>query len=282
MLGYLLKNLFTGGIQREYALASALDAAASRKLYLDLMQEVLQDRIYEDPSVYTPWFTQGYSAEARETGRDWPSRAHTMIGNRRLQNLRMLTEDVLKNGVPGDFIETGVWRGGACILMRAVLKAYGIADRRVWVADSFRGLPPPDEAQYPADKGLHLEVHDYLSVSLARVKANFAKYGLLDDQVEFLEGWFRDTLPRAPVERLAVLRLDGDLYESTIVALDALYRKLSPGGFVIIDDYNGFGIGNDSAYTACRTAVADFRAREGIQDAIRDIDGSGVFWQKTA
>ena len=142
---------------------------------------------------------------------------------------------MIQNQIPGDFIETGVWRGGACILMRAVLNAYGVKDRRVWVADSFQGVPPPDLKKYPADVDSMYHTFEDLSVSFETVQRNFKKYGLLDHQVVFLKGWFKDTLPTAPMERLAVLRLDGDLYESTMIALQSLYPKLSAGGYVIID-----------------------------------------------
>src|SRR4029453_13599942 len=117
--------------------------------------------------------------------------------------------------VPGDFMETGVWRGGACIMMRAVLKAYGIADRRVIAADSFAGFPAPS-AGVAADASFHLHAYKDFAVPLSEVKAAFSRYGLLDEQVVFLEGLFKDTLPSAPVEKLAVLRLDGDMYESTM------------------------------------------------------------------
>jgi hypothetical protein len=277
MLGFFLKKLLTGdappGQETGVGMAVA-DTDTCRSLYLDLMQACLQGRIYDDPPMAPPG-KRIFDPVAREKGRDWPSRAHTMIGNQRLGNLRFLTEQVLKDGVPGDLIETGVWRGGACIFMRAILKAYGATDRKVWVADSFQGLPPPDEEHYPADKGSDFHLFDEeLGVSVEQVKANFEKYKLLDSQVEFLEGWFKDTLPTAPIERLAILRLDGDMYESTIVALDALYHKLSPGGFAIIDDYG--------AVDACRKAVTDFRSREGIEDPIYNIDGWGACWRKTA
>ena len=275
MLGFFLKKLLAGGMPRPDQTAGIDENVdGCRSLYLDLMQACLQGRIYEDPSMHPSSFTGLFDPAAREWGRDWPSRAHTMIGNRRLNNLRVLAEHVVTQGVPGDLIETGVWRGGACIFMRAILKAYGVTDRKVWVADSFQGLPPPDAEHYPADKGLTFHIPKELAVTAEQVKANFAKYNLLDSQVEFLPGWFKDTLPTAPIERLALLRLDGDMYESTIVALDALYHKLSPGGFAIIDDYGDV--------PACRAAVTDYRSREGIQDAISDIDGIGVFWQKTA
>lgn len=96
-----------------------------------------------------------------------------MIGRKRLANVRRLTESVIGTGVEGDFIETGVWRGGACIMIRAVLDAYCIKDRTVWLADSFEGLPPPDEEKYPADKGDKFHTYADLSVSMEQVKRNF-------------------------------------------------------------------------------------------------------------
>jgi hypothetical protein len=215
-----------------------------------------------------------FNAELREYGWDWPSKAHSMIGSKRMENLRALAERAIFGGVPGDFIETGVWRGGACIFMRAILEAYGVRNRRVWLADSFAGLPPPDPVAYPADIGDIFHTYADLAVSIDEVKRNFEKYGLLDDQVMFLKGWFKDTLPDAPIGRLAILRLDGDMYESTMDALQHLYGKLSPRGFVIVDDYR--------VVDGCRQAVDDFRAARGIEDAIVEIDGVGIYWQKTA
>jgi O-methyltransferase len=214
-----------------------------------------------------------FDAQRRDRGLDWPAAAETMIGMQRLTNLQHCVEAVLTEDVPGDLIECGVWRGGACILMRAVLAAYGDETRRVWVADSFVGVPPPNKEKYIADENLRLDFHkDVLAVSEAAVKANFERYGLLDDRVCFLVGWFKDTLPIAPIDRIAVLRLDGDLYESTIQALDSLYPRLSAGGFCIIDDYH--------AISACRQAVTDYRERFNISDEITEIDGSGIFWRK--
>jgi O-methyltransferase len=208
----------------------------------------------------------------RDLGLDWPEEAETMIGMERLTSLQHCVETVLADDIPGDLIECGVWRGGACILMRAVLAAHGDKTRRVWVADSFQGLPRPDAKNYKADKGLNASVFaGILCVSETEVRANFERYGLLDDQVRFLPGWFKDTLPDAAIDRIAVLRLDGDLYESTIQALDALYPRLSPGGFCIIDDYE---------ISACRQAVTDYREKHGVTAEIVDIDGTGSLWRK--
>ena len=217
-----------------------------------------------------------FDKEARDAGRDWPADAETMIGMQRLTSLQHCIETVLQDDVPGDLVECGVWRGGASILMRAVLAAYGDEKRNVWLCDSFEGVPPPDEENYVADKiprfnlGLH-HAAPVLAVTQEQVKANFERYGLLDDQVRFIPGWFKDTLHKAPIEQISVLRLDGDHYESTIQALEPLYPKLSPGGYCIIDDYN---------LEYCRKAVADYRSQHGITAEIIDIDGYGAYWRK--
>lgn len=200
----------------------------------------------------------------------------TMMGMRRLNTLQTCIETVLQANVPGDFIETGVWRGGAVIFMRAMLKMHGETGRTVWVADSFSGLPKPDSERYPRDSGDQNWRCDHLAVSLDEVKANFARYGLLDDQVRFLPGWFRDTLPTAPIRELAILRLDGDLYESTEIALEHLYPKVVCGGYVIVDDCG--------AISGCRAAVDEYRARRRITEPmqfVRDPRQSCVYWRKT-
>ncbi len=270
------------------------EQADTRQLYLDLLKRILTRTGFENSYrliargqgwrrvIYPPirkilsWqgleLVRRYDAEIRRFGDDLPSDAETMIGMARLENLERCIVDALRRGVPGDLMETGVWRGGAAIFMRAVLKAYGACDRLVWAADSFQGLPRPDTKRYAHDASTDFWKRRPLAVSLDEVKANFARYGLLDEQVHFVVGWFRDTLPTAPVEQLAVLRLDGDMYESTTIALQALYPKLSAGGYVIIDDY---------AIPVCRQAVDDYRHEMGIADEIHRIDRMGAYWQKT-
>ena len=207
----------------------------------------------------------------RAEGRDWPLHAQTMIGLKRLRSLRACTEAVVAEDVPGDLIETGVWRGGAGILMKGVLEAYGDERRGVWLADSFKGLPPPDEERYPDDEGSWVHSVEDLAVSLEEVRENFRRYGLLDDRVRFVEGWFRDTLPGLRDRTWSLVRLDGDMYESTLDGLSNLYDGLSPGGFLIIDDL---------ALSPCRQAVEDFRHDRGIDEPIEAIDWTGGFWRK--
>jgi O-methyltransferase len=218
-------------------------------------------------------YKKPYDPELRAIGRDWPARADSMIGLARMDNIQHCIEAVIRDDVPGDLIETGVWRGGATIFMRGVLKGFSDSTRVVWAADSFEGLPPPDPARYPADAGDTFHKQGGLAVGVEQVKHNFARYGLLDDQVKFLVGWFKDTLPTAPIEQLSVMRLDGDMYESTWQAIEALYPKLSPGGFCIVDDYGDL-------VAQCQRAIHDYRDANGITEEIVDIDGFGAYWRK--
>ena len=268
------------------------DKSDSIGLYLDLMKKTLTASIYAESAwqienkgvvgnYLKQWFarkyldhkslllvnTRDYDRTQRMEGRDWPMFGYTMAGHHRLDNVQMCVEDVLKNQIPGDFIETGVWRGGTTIFMRALLKAYGVTDRKVWVADSFDGLPAPENKT----DGPDLSQVDALKVSLEDVKSNFSEFELLDDQVEFLEGWFCDTLPGAPIDKLSILRLDGDMYNSTMDALTSLFDKVSKGGYVIVDDYY--------SWDSCKAAVTDFLKERSLGPEIREIDWTGAYWQ---
>ncbi|MGI3186276.1 TylF/MycF/NovP-related O-methyltransferase [Nioella aestuarii] len=207
----------------------------------------------------------------RQGGEDWPLFGYTMVGHKRLDNIEFCLETVLADGIEGDVIETGVWRGGAMMFAKALLDLRGATDRSVWCADSFEGLPK----QYGRDLEIaddpELSGSSTLAVTQQAVEANFRRFDLLDDRVKFLKGWFSDTLPTAPVEKIAIARLDGDLYESTMDALVNLYPKVSPGGFVIIDDYG--------SWKGCRAAVDEYRDEHGIDAPIERIDDHGYFWR---
>jgi O-methyltransferase len=268
----LMKRVLTASIYDEGAwgivVAQRLELGSWRhplRLVRDFLRNLLVKTLGKRAIVLVN--KEAGDASKQEEGRSWPFFAYTMVGHRRLENVQMCVEEVLNNGVPGDLIETGAWRGGTTIFMRALLKAHGVTDRKVWVADSFEGLPAPKKK----DDGWDLSHVDYLKVSLEQVRSNFEKFGLLDEQVEFLKGWFCDTLPRAPIKQLAVLRLDGDMYGSTMDALQNLYHKVSKGGYVIVDDYY--------SWPACRRAVTEFLAERSIQPDIKAIDWTGAYWR---
>ena len=268
----LMKRVLTRSVNPERYVTLDLPYYAPTKRIFRLLLPFIQRRLsktsLEILRRYTP------RPNAREEGADWPPEAETMVGLKRLDNVQECIVDVIRRGVPGDLIETGVWRGGCSIFMKAVLTAYGDTERNVWLADSFEGLPKPDPVNYPVDAGdEHWTLHNVLAVSLETVRDNFTKYGLLDNRVKFLKGWFKDTLPTAPIAKLALMRLDGDMYESTIQVLENLYPKLSPGGYVVVDDY---------ALVGCKAAVDDFRTAQGILDPIQTVDWTGVYWQRSA
>lgn len=253
-----------------------------RKLYLDMVRKTVLGFTFKDPS-----FNQDngemrpFDDHLRKIGGDWPVLAHTLVGMGSLQNIQTLLEDIIKNKIPGDYVETGVWRGGSCIFANAVLKAWG-ENRSIYACDSFEGWPKPKEDEYPVDNDVKSDIwmNEFLSVPLEIVKENFRNYDLLTDNVKFVKGFFTDTLPNLDVEKIALLRLDGDMYVSTIVALENLYPKLSVGGYVIIDDY---GVDNlENAYRACE----DYREFHDIDDEIFIIDPSAIghessYFQKT-
>lgn len=253
-------------------------ASPAIDLYLDLLKKSLTNNIFADePHEYL---------ENRERFLDGFIRHYikgpsvSMLPLARLDSLQICIAEVLRNQVPGDLIETGVWRGGATLFMRAVLSAYGDATRQVWAADSFEGFPKPDAEKYPIEAKVHAGPFmtkgcNHLAVSLEEVKRNFAAYGMLDDRVRFLKGWFKDTLPMAPIKKLSIMRLDGDFYESTMDGLTNLYDKLSVGGYAIIDDY-----GEDS-WTYCRKAVDDFRRERRIEEPMIKVDPGCYYWQRT-
>lgn len=209
---------------------------------------------------------------ADDSLRNYTEFSYTLVGRRRLDNLQSCIEQILEDGIEGDFLEAGVWRGGCCIFMRALLAAYDCEDRTVWVCDSFQGLP---ESKRHEDMPFKMSADrlPFLAVTEAEVRENFRRFRLLDAQVKFVPGWFSHSLKKAPVERLALLRIDADLYDSTMDVLTYLYGKVSSGGWVVIDDYN--------ILPPCKDAVDTFRCENGINEPLQSIDQHAVCWQVT-
>ncbi len=235
--------------------------------YVDVLIGTLTGTLHRDAPVQDAF--SSYDEATRKLGRDWPQTALTMIGTYRLRNFADLIRAVVDAETEGDILEAGVWRGGACIMAKCLLDAMGVGDRTVWLADSFKGLPPPVDGTV-ADEGDIHHTFDILAVDRATVEDNFRRFDALDDRVKFVEGFFQDTLEDCAVEKLAILRLDGDMYDSTMVSLTHLYPKVVPGGYVIIDDY---------ILEPCRKAVTEFRQEHAIESPLIEIDGAAVYWK---
>lgn len=252
------------------------DLAALRRAYLDLLKLCLCD-LGGSTTVSVGRTEDGHvmsreleddGLRLRSAGMDWPLQGLSMVGLTRLDDLQSCVESVVRDRVEGDVIEAGTWRGGASILMRATLDALGVEDRTLWVADSFRGFPA--ESDRGGDGG-DLAVFDFLAVPLEEVRANFARFGL-ERGVEFVPGFFAETLPALTGRRWSIVRLDGDTYEATRLALHALYPGLSVGGQLIVDDYG--------ALDECREAVDEFRREQGIDEPLQHVDWTCVRWQR--
>lgn len=256
-----------------------IDGPATASLFLDLMKRSLTNTLFATEPDANEADNPRYVSQAIQHYQQGP--AVSMVPLARLDQLQNCIVDVVRNNVPGDLVETGVWRGGVTIFMRALLNVLGDPDRCVWAADSFEGLPEPDPVKYPVEykafkSAAMTKYYNHLAVSLEEVQRNFQAYGVLDDRVRFLKGWFCDTLPTAPIGKIAVLRLDGDYYESTRDALVNLYDKVSVGGYVIIDDYG------EDTWTYCRKAVDEFREERKIRSPLVRVDRPCSYWQRSA
>eukprot|EP01062_Namystynia_karyoxenos_P062996 TRINITY_DN55829_c0_g1_i1.p1 TRINITY_DN55829_c0_g1~~TRINITY_DN55829_c0_g1_i1.p1 ORF type:complete len:404 (+),score=9.29 TRINITY_DN55829_c0_g1_i1:71-1213(+) len=200
-----------------------------------------------------------YQDRVKRTG-SWPVHAISMGGVHSMRNVAKLTAKVVRDKIPGDLVETGVWRGANPIVMAKVLDFFGDREKRVWAFDSFMGLPA-DDGRFVADKGDVHHTFDALRVSEAEVRGHMARFGALD-RITTVPGFFKESIARvAPsMGPLAVLRLDGDMYASTWDVLVGLYRKVSTGGWTIIDDYGLPG---------ARAAVVDFRRCANVTGQLR-------------
>ncbi|PHM36573.1 TylF/MycF/NovP-related O-methyltransferase [Xenorhabdus innexi] len=269
-------------------------------MYLDLLGRTLTNRIYEPEKpkgtlhevesirevlcqLSDEGIDLGISAEELTDILQYTKRSrniHTYVSEEALSNIRFAVETVHRENIEGDLLDCGVLRGGTSIYMAGALK-YLSSSRKVYVADSFSGLPSPSAKdgmfinQFWHRFAKHLPLYNLdCLATIDDVKENFHRYGLLSESVVFTKGWFADTLPCLPDEaRFSVIRIDADWYSSTLDVLNNTYHKLSENGFIIIDDYHLPG---------CQNAVDEFRKLHGITAQLEVADKSaGVFfWRK--
>lgn len=171
-------------------------------------------------------------------------RPYTMTSNEGLLALGRQVRAVLADGIPGDFVECGVWRGGAAFLMADLLRQAGVRDRKVWLFDSFEGLPPPQAIDGASAIAYATSPDDPRYLDNCRAMLDEVRRGAealgLADRTELVQGWFEDSLPKARerVGPIAILRIDADWYSSVRCCLESLYDQVSDGGYVIFDDYD--------------------------------------------
>lgn len=240
----------------------------NRDAYIDLIKRSITNYAYlgGDASFEKFRCVAHYNVEQGHWKIDALARPVTLLTKSQLDLVERCVLAVEERGVPGDFLEAGVWRGGVIILMRALLNAYRIAGRKIFAADSFAGIPKNVRARNdPVDLW-----RDRWLASLDDVRGNIARFGLLDDRIAFVAGFFADSLRTLAGETFALIRLDSDSYDSVEESLVHLYPLLSKGGIIIIDDWHLVG---------CRAAVLNYRSRHGIEAEIQICEGN-AYWVK--
>lgn len=306
------------------AVAEPLADAEMRSEYLGFFRDVVLNRLYNPHS-------------GSNDGKTWPpgANAFSMAGQRRLDSFSALVATAIEDGVPGNVIETGVWRGGASFMAAKTMELMGVkaAGRRAYLADSFQGIPdqatygkgrftdPPSTANSVVEGAVPskrmskkaaataagswfgralslaadpitnlMNVIDGGAHTLAilnnnspeRVRADAVRIGLDMSRLTFVVGFFNESIPKLvkdePTVQFAVVRLDGDTFLSTYEAIDLLYPRLSPGGFLIVDDYLD--------WLTCRKAIDLYRQRHSIMEPIIAVphatgeETRGVYWRK--
>lgn len=198
----------------------------------------------------------------------------SMLSRERLENLKNQIDAIIDEKIPGSFVETGVAQGGSIIFMKKYLDRLGHS-RTIHACDSFQGLPPAGDYDYDY-KNEHASFQDHSVVTVSKVQftSNLEKMGVDAATIVTHEGWFSQTLAEI-TEPIALLRMDGDWYDSTMTTLDYLYDQVVPGGVVIIDDYGW--------WQGCKKAVHDFFLKRNIPlPYFHSSDGTEVWFIKNA
>jgi O-methyltransferase len=201
----------------------------------------------------------------------------TMTSPARIVTLIRATEYIVKNNIEGDFVECGVWKGGsvgACVL---TLNQLSENNRKIWLFDTFEGMNTPSEVDYDINGKLasdRLDVEDketswiWAKAQLDAVKNNVYSFGYPTEKIDFIKGLVEETLISNEIpEKISLLRLDTDWYESTKIELEVLYPRLVSGGVLIIDDYGH--------WNGCRKAVDEFFDSMEFSPFLNRIDYTG-------
>ncbi len=203
---------------------------------------------------------------------------YTLGGWKALDNAYNIVARIEKDNIPGVIIECGVAQGGTAAMMTLSSRLLGNKNRNFWFFDSYEGLPEPTFEDYEGSKA-----GDYVGVlvkgsclgTIEQVnELMFEKLNLPIDKIKLIKGWFQDTVPshKDKVGKIAILRLDGDWYESTKIPLNNFYSYISPGGCIIIDDY--------ATCFGSKKAVDEFIEENSIDTYLRPDYRGGAWFVK--
>jgi O-methyltransferase len=208
-------------------------------------------------------------------------RSHTMTSISRMYATYQATCHVVRNRIPGDIVECGVWQGGSSMMIALTLLEQGDTHRTLHLYDTYAGMTPPTHRDVSIENRSArtlLELGSQANPFLARatldvVQANMAATGYPLDRVAFIQGPVEETLPDRAPAAVALLRLDTDWYESTYHELVHLYPRLTLLGPLLVDDY-GY-------WRGAREAVDQYFAENGITMLLTRTDWSGRLGIKT-
>ena len=249
--------------------------------YVPANEELSKCLVYEEPSPYIKLLSRmlvgrplegscsfnnclqhkPYIPEKRQYGLDWPPFGYTMVGTQRLENFRAAILEVNRNKIPGAIAELGVWRGGAMIMAAAVCKDASM-QRELYVFDAFESLPGYGSSS------------SFLENSMDEVKQYFELFDVYDEHVHFVKGLFKESLPKFKdfQDPIAVLRVDGNFYDSYQDAMYYLYPNVPVGGIVIFDDV--------MSHAAVGRFWKDFKADYSMPEELNRIDRHSAWFRK--
>lgn len=226
---------------------------------------------------------RGYRDEPELQRMAFTVRDFTMVSYEGLCTLGDQVRFCEETNIPGDLVELGTWKGGCLAMMAQANLKWGKSRRTLRGFDSFQGLPRPRlDKDYGADIQEFFKVSEGQSdgalIPINALEADISaplrileEVGYPKENVKFHAGWFQETVPKVNIEKIAVLRLDGDFYDSYAVPLEYLYDRVTLGGFIVIDDW---------VLRGCREAVADFFAKRQLAPYLSHVDGSVRYFRK--
>ena len=240
----------------------ALLAAASafHGLYYRQLLGVLADNLH--PSRPDSFFDALRTLRLIHSLRDYTAVLPTRLGT-----LHRLARDIDQHSVRGDVVECGVYNGGSAALMASVCTRSPM-DRKIWLFDSFEGLPQPTERDGEKARGCIWWCHG----DLAKVRTIFDKLRISDSGVHIVKGWFRNTFPGVDIGEIALLHIDADWYDSVRLCFERFYENVQPGGYIVIDDYGH--------WEGCRRATDEFLKERSIEVKLTRVDYTGRYFRK--
>ena len=197
----------------------------------------------------------------------------TMVKNQNLRLLYDLVSEIIERQMPGDIVECGVWNGGSAAMMGVASMEDPLEKktRNIWLFDSFEGLPPPGDRDGDMERQSYFPGWNKGNIKL--VQEVFGKFSYPSENLKIVPGWFDETIVREPIERIVILHIDADWYQSVRTVLELLYSRVVPGGYVVLDDYG--------LWPGCERAVLDYFAEHEISAAIvRTVGKQGAYFQK--